>query len=166
MDALFGSHTHCHGIHIDSGEGHDDDDDPLDWEEWDPEKGSYIHHCIAGSIAGVAEHTCMFPIDTIKTHTQCMRCNTTTTPFKRAAMDLVAREGYFRLWRGVQTMMGACIPAHAAYFSIFEMMKERLGANDGGHRPLQAGAAGAVATVAHDSIMTPMDVCKQRLQLG
>ena len=108
----------------------------------------------------------MFPVDTIKTHTQCIRCNTTTSTAWAAAQDLVAREGYFRLWRGVQTMMGACIPAHAAYFSIFEFMKETLGANEGGHRPVQAGLAGAVATVAHDSIMTPMDVCKQRLQLG
>lgn len=29
-----------------------------------------------------------------------------------------------------------------------------------------AGAAGVVATVCHDLIMTPMDVVKQRLQLG
>ena len=31
---------------------------------------------------------------------------------------------------------------------------------------IASGAAVAVATMAHDVIMTPMDVCKQRLQLG
>lgn len=31
---------------------------------------------------------------------------------------------------------------------------------------MHAAAAGAVATLVHDSIMTPMDVVKQRLQLG
>ena len=35
-----------------------------------------------------------------------------------------------------------------------------------GHTPLAAGASGMIATVAHDAIMTPMDVMKQRLQLG
>jgi hypothetical protein len=35
------------------------------WEEWDG-SGSFAHHCIAGSAAGVAEHVLMFPIDTYK----------------------------------------------------------------------------------------------------
>ncbi len=34
----------------------DEDEDDLDWEEWDG-KGSFLHHCVAGSIAGIAEHT-------------------------------------------------------------------------------------------------------------
>lgn len=37
-----------------------------DWEEWTPEKGSFLHHMVAGSAAGVAEHVSIFPIDTIK----------------------------------------------------------------------------------------------------
>jgi solute carrier family 25 iron transporter 28/37 len=37
-----------------------------DWEEWSPEKGSFIHHMAAGSAAGVVEHVSIFPIDTIK----------------------------------------------------------------------------------------------------
>lgn len=37
-----------------------------DWEEWTPEKGSFINHMLAGSAAGVAEHVSIFPIDTIK----------------------------------------------------------------------------------------------------
>lgn len=37
-----------------------------DWEEWTPEKGSFLHHMIAGSAAGVAEHVAIFPIDTVK----------------------------------------------------------------------------------------------------
>jgi solute carrier family 25 iron transporter 28/37 len=41
-----------------------------------------------------------------------------------------------------------------------------FGANRAGHHPLAAGSAGAIASVAHDCIMTPMDMCKQRLQLG
>ena len=52
--------------------GHETDD--LEWEEWDPTKTTFIQHMIAGSIAGLAEHACMFPIDTLKTHIQCERC--------------------------------------------------------------------------------------------
>jgi len=63
-------------------------------------------------------------------------------------------------------MFSGCIPAHAAYFSIFEYVKKSTGANLPGHHPLAAGTAGACATLAHDCIITPMDVAKQRLQLG
>jgi hypothetical protein len=37
-----------------------------DWEEWDPSRGSFVHHMIAGSAAGVSEHILMFPLDTYK----------------------------------------------------------------------------------------------------
>ena len=37
-----------------------------DWEEWDSSKGKFWHHMLAGSCAGVMEHTAMFPIDTYK----------------------------------------------------------------------------------------------------
>ena len=47
----------------------------LEWEEWDG-KSPWLHHCVAGSIAGVAEHTLLYPIDTVKTHMQsyCADC--------------------------------------------------------------------------------------------
>lgn len=44
--------------------------------------------------------------------------------------------------------------------------KDRFGVNKPGHHPAGAAVAGAAATVFHDAIMTPMDVVKQRLQLG
>lgn len=37
-----------------------------EWEEFDPSKGSFLQHTVAGSVAGVAEHVLMFPIDTYK----------------------------------------------------------------------------------------------------
>mmetsp|Transcript_3981 Transcript_3981/g.4892 ORF Transcript_3981/g.4892 Transcript_3981/m.4892 type:complete len:92 (-) Transcript_3981:334-609(-) len=47
----------------------------LEWEEWDG-NSPFIHHCIAGSIAGVAEHVLLYPVDTVKTHMQayCSTC--------------------------------------------------------------------------------------------
>jgi len=105
------------------------------------------------------------------------------------------------MWRGVQTMLSGCVPAHAAYFTIYEGCKAAFSqplprvpadagsaadgadsvgrgdaepggagvtgaAPDGACSPLAAGAAVALATMAHDVIMTPMDCIKQRLQLG
>ncbi|GAB9467453.1 hypothetical protein Gpo141_00004797 [Globisporangium polare] len=141
-----------------------------DWEEWTPEKGSFLHHMMAGSAAGVAEHVSIFPIDTIKTHMQCQRCPVNGKPLKLSAIQtgrkLIAEEGPLRLFRGVSTMLSASLPAHAVYFSVFEAMKKSLGADSAEHTPVASGAAGVVATVCHDTIMTPMDVVKQRLQLG
>ncbi|GBG25875.1 Mitoferrin [Hondaea fermentalgiana] len=132
-----------------------------DWEEWSPESGtSFMVHAAAGSLAGAAEHCAIFPMDTIKTHMQ------TEGAARGVVRKLVQEQGVLRLWRGVSTMFTACVPAHAAYFSIFEQAKMSFGADGEEHTPLAASAAGVLATVAHDSIMTPMDVIKQRLQLG
>jgi len=68
---------------------------------------------------------------------------------------------FARLWTGVQTMMVGCAPAHALYFSSYELVK-----GFAGHSHLGNAAAGAAATTMHDCIMTPLDTMKQRLQLG
>ena len=58
------------------------------------------------------------------------------------AKDIIARDGIRRMWRGVSTMLSACIPAHALYFSIIEYTKESFGANKKGHTPSAAAASG------------------------
>ncbi|RLN38183.1 hypothetical protein BBJ28_00019413 [Nothophytophthora sp. Chile5] len=125
-----------------------------DWEEWTPEKGSFVRHMLAGSAAGVAEHVSIFPIDTIKV--------LNGKPLKLSAMQtarkLVAEEGSLRLFRGVSTMLSASLPAHAVYFSVFEAAKKALGADSSHLTPMASGTAGVIATVCHDLIMTPMDV--------
>merc|ERR1719424_186175 len=88
-------------------------------------------------------------------------------------------------------MFIGCIPAHGAYFTIYEGAKPHLarlalpflsarrGGGAGGGpagggasaaaesaQALAAGGAVALGTIAHDLIMTPMDVCKQRMQLS
>jgi solute carrier family 25 iron transporter 28/37 len=63
-------------------------------------------------------------------------------------------------------MFVGCVPAHALYFSSFEASKKMFGADKEGHHPAAAAASGAIATFMHDSVMTPVDTVKQRLQLG
>jgi len=85
---------------------------------------------------------------------------------RRVLKRMLKKHGPFRLWRGMPITMTACIPAHAAYFSVYEAMKTALRVDDPGHYPVQAAICGGSATMLHDVIMTPMDVVKQRLQLG
>ena len=219
-------------------------EDELDWEEWDG-VAPFWQHMVAGSCAGVIEHTCMFPVDTLKTHVQCADCPqrvgdararaTRSRGARRRAMGdagradtraaaaaaeravararrprrgrgraprgraprLAAAFGALReccgrlagetraagrsgLWRGVGATFGAVVPAHAAYFSVYESAKLSLlppgaagpGGGGGGGAVtasdawLAGAGAGALATLCHDAVMTPADVVKQRLQLG
>ena len=71
-----------------------------------------------------------------------------------------------RLWRGAPAIIAACVPSHAAYFSAYELGKSTFRLDEPGHRPGAAAAVGAFATLLHDAVMTPMDLVKQRLQLG
>lgn len=232
----------------------------LEWEEWDG-NSPFLHHCVAGSLAGVAEHTLLYPVDTVKTHMQayCSTCpnnpanidipnvtnkavcigppstisspplnhpNTSTmapqgmfqtmrnliqhghaaghstnpflahnhaalvspkgarqtatlsaqsAPVEAVTESIHTSKGISRLWRGVQTMMTGCVPAHALYFSSYELIKRNLsvstvdpktGTSSTNLDAFGATVAGVISTFFHDSIMTPMDTVKQRMQLG
>jgi solute carrier family 25 (mitochondrial iron transporter), member 28/37 len=139
-----------------------------DWEEWNPQRISFMHHMLAGSLAGLAEHIAMFPVDTVKTNLQCDRCGAIISPIQtwECAMRIIRNEGVFRLWRGVTATFAGCLPAHAAYFTVYETNKKLLGADREGHHPIKAALTGASAAVAHDVFMAPFDTIKQRMQLG
>jgi solute carrier family 25 iron transporter 28/37 len=195
-----------------------------EWEEWDGKSPFWVH-CVAGSLAGVAEHTLVYPLDTVRTHIQvCAACHlnpnanamTTSaaskavssalrgsvlqkggvvqvglqrppfgmwqtmrhlmsqpvafTPSSSTATALNAAPqtvGISRLWRGVQTILIGCIPAHALYFSAYEIVKKAtLDPVTGQVTTYGSALAGATAVLAHDMILAPLDTVKQRLQLG
>ncbi|KAJ1632835.1 mitochondrial carrier domain-containing protein [Pavlovales sp. CCMP2436] len=142
--------------------------DVQDIGEWDPDDCTLADHTFAGSCAGMAEHLVMFPVDTIKTRLQARpACSSACETSVLHCMRRLMREGPCAPWKGSGTVLVGCIPAHAAYFSIYESLKPRFGVALGQRdHPLGSSAAVAVAAVAHDAIMTPMDVMKQRLQLG
>lgn len=82
-----------------------------------------------------------------------------------SSSNLLSWIRFARLWRGVQTMLVGCIPAHALYFSSYEAVKASM-KNDHHHDVLGASLAGAAAVLGHDLVMTPLDTIKQRMQLG
>lgn len=134
-----------------------------------------IHHdglhfwqfMVAGSLAGCVEHTAMFPVDTLKTRIQARTHNTQLqSPTLRQSLSSILRlEGPAALYRGISAMGLGAGPAHAVYFSVYEVCKKSLVSRNPNHCSLAHGAAGVAATVASDAVLTPMDVVKQRLQL-
>ena len=181
-----------------------------EWEEWDGKSPFWIH-CVAGSFAGVAEHTLVYPLDTVRTHIQvCAACHInpasgtaqksaalggsvlqrastssvsqlgmwqtmrhlmsqpvmTTAAVGAAQLDAPQVLGFTRLWRGVQTILIGCIPAHALYFSSYEIVKNATLDADGNVTTAGSALAGAAAVLSHDIILAPLDTVKQRLQLG
>lgn len=137
-----------------------------DWEEYNPSKGPFHVHMIAGSCAGLAEHGIVYPIDTAKTFYQARYDNGAAGAGKQALKSTIEQHGWRRMYRGIFAVFLGVVPAHSAYFSIYEVAKESFGANESGHHPIAAAASGVCATMAHDIFMTPLDVVKQRLQLG
>uniref|UniRef100_A0A0G4HNY4 Mitochondrial carrier protein n=1 Tax=Chromera velia CCMP2878 TaxID=1169474 RepID=A0A0G4HNY4_9ALVE len=140
-------------------------EDRLDWEEY---KGDtpFWEHALAGSAAGVMEHVAVFPLDTIKTRMQALSRAPGASSMRLAAQSVLAEGGVRSLFRGVGAITWGCVPAHAALFSSYEFTKSALGVSADGHYPLRAAVCGAASTFSHDIILTPMDVVKQRLQLG
>jgi len=79
---------------------------------------------------------------------------------------IVQDTGGFGFLRGISAIATGCIPAHIALFTSYEYTKLRLLSAGGEHEPVKAAFCGAWATLCHDVILTPMDVVKQRMQLG
>jgi solute carrier family 25 iron transporter 28/37 len=126
---------------------------------------------LAGSFAGMIEHCCMFPIDTIKTRMQVFRENSAINNGPRysglinSLKQVTKEEGFWRLYRGLPAVCLSAAPSHALYFGSYELVKQYMGASRQEHTPLASVTAGIVATLCHDALSTPMDVVKQRMQL-
>ncbi|KAI7879771.1 mitochondrial carrier [Lichtheimia hyalospora FSU 10163] len=106
-------------------------------------------NAIAGALAGIGEHCLMYPIDSYKTRVQVLT----------AASSVSLKNS----WRGVYSVILGAGPAHALHFATFEYCRSKFAS--GKHDLMASGAAGACATFAHDALMTPFDVIKQRMQL-
>ncbi|KZT59902.1 mitochondrial carrier [Calocera cornea HHB12733] len=124
---------------------------------------------LAGAMAGISEHAVMFPVDSIKTRMQVFSTSPAAvySGIGNAVARISSTEGLRTLWRGVASVIVGAGPAHALYFGTYEIVKEATGGNRPGHHKLttRIAWAGACATIAHDALMNPFDVIKQRMQL-
>ncbi|KAI8374788.1 mitoferrin-1 [Blakeslea trispora] len=139
---------------------------PEEEEDYDYESlggnTTMLQNAFAGALAGIAEHCVMYPVDSIKTRMQVISTTSSTVTQMLKESPVTLRS----LWKGVNSVVLGAGPAHALHFATYEFCKDKFGANSTkGHHPLANAAAGACATLAHDSLMNPFDVVKQRMQL-
>ncbi|CAH9121093.1 unnamed protein product [Cuscuta epithymum] len=121
---------------------------------------------VAGSVAGMVEHMAMFPIDTVKTRMQALVCcPIKSVGVRQALQSILKSDGVRGLYRGIGAMGLGAGPAHAVYFSVYELCKESFSRGNP-NNPAAHAASGVCATVASDAVFTPMDMVKQRLQLS
>ncbi|KAM8973661.1 mitoferrin-1 [Pelodytes ibericus] len=134
-----------------------------------PDGASPITHMLAGAVAGVLEHTVMYPVDSVKTRMQSLQPDP-KAQYKgvgEALKRMIRTEGLMTPMRGINVTVLGAGPAHALYFACYEKMKTTIGGmiNHVGNSHVANGVAGSLATLLHDAIMNPAEVVKQRMQM-
>lgn len=59
-----------------------------------------------------------------------MQTNLNNISFRETLLTIYEKGGYSRFMKGSFLLGSACIPAHSLYFSIYEIMKIKLGVDD------------------------------------
>ena len=126
----------------------------LDWED-NTENLPFYKHMLAGSCAGLVEHSIAFPFDTLRTFAQA---ESTKIVSLRETSRFIRTVGFLPLWKGVTSVLYGCVPAHAVYFSIYEISSKTLKIESNSSLYLfSTSVTGILATACHDCIITPMD---------
>ncbi|KAL9045118.1 MAG: hypothetical protein Q9214_001800 [Letrouitia sp. 1 TL-2023] len=141
-------------------------------EEYDyeglPPNFTLTENMAAGALAGIAEHSAVYPLDLLKTRLQVLNPSPSGlySGLSNALSRILKAEGIGSLWRGISSVALGAGPAHAVYFATYEAVKHAMGGNEGNeHHPVAAATSGACATIASDALMNPFDVVKQRMQV-
>jgi solute carrier family 25 (mitochondrial iron transporter), member 28/37 len=77
--------------------------------------------------------------------------------FFKTARILYQEEGLLRFWKGAQVIASGCIPAHASYFTVYELLKRYFHYENEQYEILHTAMIGAMTTFAHDFFITPSD---------
>lgn len=115
---------------------------------------------IAGGFAGLSEHFVTFPFDTVKTRMQ-QQVGADRRSFYATTLQILRTEPLRNLYRGCVPVLACSVPAHAAYFSLYESTKRFISADSSSGYVVASFAA----TVGHDSVSVPFDVVKQHMQI-
>uniref|UniRef100_A0A8C3JVM3 Mitoferrin-1 n=1 Tax=Calidris pygmaea TaxID=425635 RepID=A0A8C3JVM3_9CHAR len=103
---------------------------PMEGEEYEslPSGASLGTHMMAGAVAGIMEHTVMYPVDSVKTRMQSLQPDPKAQyrSVYEALKKIVLTEGFWRPLRGINVTMLGAGPAHAMYFACYEKMKKSL----------------------------------------
>jgi hypothetical protein len=135
---------------------------PEDFHDFEWEERSDITplkvHLLAGSIAGIAEHTACLPLDNMKTHVQ------KTGASMRQVFHTLRNFGYHHFYKGFGIISMGCVPSHALFFSSYEISKKYF-TRENQIDILGNAIVGGIAVIFHDLLMSPCEMVKQRMQL-
>ena len=116
---------------------------------------------LAGGIAGVSEILCMYPLDTVKTRAQLA---TTGSPSIVATLrEIVQKEGFKRLYKGIAAPILVEAPKRAIKFSANDQYKT-LFQSHFASKQLLSIATGVSAGCTEAFIVVPFELVKIRLQ--
>jgi hypothetical protein len=85
-------------------------------------------HLLAGGMAGMMEHCFMYPVDCVKTRMMVLQPNPEAKyrSLFEAFSKIIRTEHPRALFRGIGLVAGGAGPAHALYFSCYEVTKKYL----------------------------------------
>ncbi|KNA20840.1 hypothetical protein SOVF_046940 isoform A [Spinacia oleracea] len=135
-----------------------------------------ICDAVAGAAAGGIAATFVCPLDVIKTrlqvHGRPVASSTSTSTYKGSVVitslqDIVKKEGFRGMYRGLSPTIIALLPNWAVYFAVYEHLKGLLQMDEYvngqltiGRNMVAAAGAGAATSIATN----PLWVVKTRLQ--
>ena len=137
-----------------------------------PSKSWKLNELIGGCAAGLTQDVLLHPMDTIRArldmgaklkHGQSLPpSGGATSMLLQEARAVIALDGARGLYRGYAWCLATSAPCNALYFGAYRTASRTLGESG----PLHDAAAGLIAQVAASTLWTPVDVVKQRLQVG
>jgi solute carrier family 25 (mitochondrial citrate transporter), member 1 len=124
---------------------------------------------IAGGGAGMMEALVCHPLDTIKVRMQLSRRGrapgTKKRGFVTTGRDIIKRESFLGLYKGLGAVLGGIVPKMAIRFTSYEWYKQLLANKDGKVTSQATFLAGLGAGVTEAvAVVCPMEVVKIRLQ--
>lgn len=144
-----------------------------------PDHIPFSNHLVAGAMAGIMEHSLMYPIDNIKTRIQAAIHHTASTKSNNSLVASIkhisSSEGLKSLWKGISAVIIGAGPAHAVYFGVYEFFKNNLIDNHNHNSTNKFDSllyygkialAGSIATASSEALMNPFDTIKQRMQIN
>ncbi|XP_070770572.1 mitochondrial glycine transporter B isoform X1 [Enoplosus armatus] len=124
---------------------------------------------MCGSLSGTCSTLLFQPLDLIKTRLQTLQNNAKPGAPKvgmfTILINVIRKENFFSLWKGVSPSFVRCIPGVGIYFSTFYSLKQHFfldRAPNAGEAVLLGAGARAVAGVS----MLPFTVIKTRFESG
>ncbi|KAJ3055765.1 hypothetical protein HK097_009418, partial [Rhizophlyctis rosea] len=138
-------------------------------------KNTALTNILFSSIAAVITRLATHPLDTVKTviqyntPSQTIPSTASTGEIRRTFQLLTQSHSLTSLYRGLSIALVFSVPALTVYLSTYDAAKDRIakwGGLGGADSILVHGSAGAIAEAMSGVFWTPMEVVKNKLQVG